>query len=140
VRADLGFCRLKKIIMKANELRIGNYLEMLGKVRKIECISNLPARKEMYWLTCENMIDIKIIHFKPIPLTEDWLLRFGFENWGRGSLYANEHEVYDRYVLHNALDGTSNFEVHNVMSMHGDKYYQQYIISCDEDEKIKFGH
>jgi len=65
--------------MKASELRIGNYLEMLGKVRKVECISNLPARKEMYWLTCENMIDTKIIHFKPIPLTEEWLLKFGFE-------------------------------------------------------------
>jgi hypothetical protein len=25
------------------------------------------------------MIDIKIIHFKPIPLTEDWLLRFGLK-------------------------------------------------------------
>jgi hypothetical protein len=38
--------------------------------------------------------------------------------------------------LHNVLDGTSNFEG-NVMSMHGDKYYQQYIISCDEDERLK---
>jgi len=63
--------------MEANELRIGNYLEMLGKVRKIQCISNLPSRKEMYWLTCENMIDTKIIHFKPIQLTEEWLLKFG---------------------------------------------------------------
>jgi hypothetical protein len=41
--------------------------------------------------------------------------------------------------LHNVLDGTSNFEVHNVMSMHGDKYYQQYIISCDEDERLSLG-
>jgi hypothetical protein len=56
------------------------------------------------------------------------------------SLYANEHEVYDRYVLHNVLDGTSNFEVHNTMSMHGDKYYQQYIISCDEDESKSLGN
>jgi len=64
--------------MKANEIRLGNYLEMLGKVRKVECISNLPARKEMYWLACENMIDTKIIHFSPIPLTEEWLLKFGF--------------------------------------------------------------
>jgi hypothetical protein len=51
----------------------------------------------------------------------------------KGGLY--EHEVYDRYVLHNVLDGTSNFEVHN--EVHGDKYYQQYIISCDEDERLR---
>lgn len=66
--------------MKANEIRLGNYLEMLGKVRKVECISNLPARKEMYWLTCENMIDTKIIHFSPIELNKEWLLNLGFEN------------------------------------------------------------
>lgn len=63
--------------MKANELRIGNYLEMLGKVRKVECISNLPARKEMYWLTCENMIDTKIIHFSPIELNKEWFNKLG---------------------------------------------------------------
>jgi hypothetical protein len=68
------------------------------------------------------MIDIKIIHFKPIPLTEDWLLRFGFENWGRGSLYAmNTKFMIDMFCIM-SLDGTSTFEVHNVMSMHGDKY------------------
>jgi hypothetical protein len=34
----------------------------------------------MYWLTCENMIDIKIIHFKPTINRR----RLGlFENWGR---------------------------------------------------------
>jgi hypothetical protein len=26
------------------------------------------------------------------------------------------------------------------MSMHGDKYYQQYIISCDEDESKSLGN
>jgi hypothetical protein len=56
------------------------------------------------------LILISILNLQPIT---DWLLRFGFENWGRGSLYANEHEVYDRYVLHNVLDALQ-FEVHNV--------------------------
>lgn len=66
------------VSVSVTDLRIGNYLEMLGEVRKVECISNLPARKEMYWLTCENMIDTKIIHFYPITITEEWLLKFGF--------------------------------------------------------------
>jgi len=80
--------------MEANELRIGNYVELLGKVRKVECISNLPARKEMYWLTCENMIDTKIIHFSPIPLTEEWLGKF---NWnGYKPLHFNSNFEIDK--------------------------------------------
>jgi hypothetical protein len=39
---------------------------MLGKVRKIECISNLTQEKKCIGLT-ENMIDINI-HFKPTTI------------------------------------------------------------------------
>jgi hypothetical protein len=85
--------------LNCNELRIGNYLEMLGKVKKVECISNLPARKEMYWLTCKDMIDTKIIHFNPILLTEDWLLKLGFvkndfdSHYEKGEFYI---EVWEK--------------------------------------------
>lgn len=65
--------------MKVQELRIGNYLELLGEIRKVEGIFNLPKRKEMYWIKCEGIIDTKIIHYKPIPLTEEWLLKFVFD-------------------------------------------------------------
>ncbi len=65
--------------MEAKDLRIGNYLELLGEIRKVEGIFNLPKRKEMYWIKCEGIIDTKIIHCEPIPLTEEWLLKFGFE-------------------------------------------------------------
>lgn len=63
--------------MKAQELRIGNYLELLGEIRKVEGIFNLPKRKEMYWIKCEGIIDTKIIHCEPIPLTEEWLFKLG---------------------------------------------------------------
>jgi hypothetical protein len=49
--------------MKANELRLGNYVyDNLGGVLKIKGIS----------------LDSTLSHIKPIPLTEEWFLKFGF--------------------------------------------------------------
>jgi hypothetical protein len=52
--------------MKANELRIGNYVyDTLGKVNKIDLEAITYIVKEPH-----NQV-------KPIPLTEEWLLKFG---------------------------------------------------------------
>jgi hypothetical protein len=53
--------------MNANELRIGNLINCNGK----EIILTL----ELMQLESQG----HIVKFKPIPLTEEWLLRFGFE-------------------------------------------------------------
>lgn len=50
--------------MKAQELRIGNLVIEKGKIKPMYSISNHNAK------------DYSTI--KPIPLTEEWLLRFGF--------------------------------------------------------------
>ena len=50
--------------MKASELRIGNLVyDNLGGALKIKGIS----------------LESDLSHIKPIPLTEEWLLKFGFE-------------------------------------------------------------
>ena len=54
--------------MKPNELRIGNYVyDTLGKVNKIDLEAITYIVKEPH-----NQV-------KPIPLTEECLLKFGFE-------------------------------------------------------------
>lgn len=57
--------------MKATELRIGNFIFLGKRVLKIEPnhISNLYYDKET-----EKLVS-------PIPLTEEWLLKFGFYDW-----------------------------------------------------------
>jgi hypothetical protein len=52
--------------MKANELRIGNW------VRQRE--SDTYIQIEQYLLCAEELC-----HYEPIPITEEWLLKFGFE-------------------------------------------------------------
>lgn len=60
--------------MKASDLRIGNYISIFDKVIKVEgfCIwDNLVQSSEF----AERTID----EFRPIPLTEEILLKCGFE-------------------------------------------------------------
>ena len=133
--------------MDVREFRIGNkYNLFLGisddgtQYRQVEISGintnvlrapRIKINNDNYWHPVEN--------FEPIPLTEEWLLKFGFENWGYGSLYSNEHEKYTRYVLHNILDGTSNFEIHFIESNYGNILNNEYVISCDEDDRINWG-
>ena len=61
--------------MKANELMIGNYVKLKGYDKPI---------RVLIIDTTETSTNTK---YEPIPLTEEWLLEFGFEkqenNWKR---------------------------------------------------------
>lgn len=53
--------------MTANELRIGNWVEII------------QPTKEIYTTIQPSCFSVEIIsHYQPIPLTKEWLLRFGF--------------------------------------------------------------
>ncbi len=66
--------------MKANELRIGNLIRFSedGTIFTIDSIEekglSVQNEKEIAWIELEE--------FEPIPLTEEWLLKFGFEKQG----------------------------------------------------------
>lgn len=58
--------------MKANELRIGNWVNLYGDDCRIQTLG--------MWVHTETTVDeAPIESVKPIPLTEEWLLKFGFE-------------------------------------------------------------
>ena len=58
--------------MKATELRIGNLIFQSGQITIIENIS----RSINDW---ERVNNKRLFDCTPIPLTEEWLLKFGFE-------------------------------------------------------------
>jgi hypothetical protein len=59
--------------MKASELRIGNLIK--GKSPEKKVYEEPVELNEYYFLLfLNNMMDVE-----PIPLTEEWLLKFGFE-------------------------------------------------------------
>lgn len=105
--------------MKATELRIGNLVLYNTKVAKVTGLN-----------TC--MIDIDEIfepllddNFLPIPLTEEWLLKFGFQRYGT---YMGNPE-YNRGIHANTI---RNYD---------DRYY--FIDNCDSwmnDRPVKYVH
>ena len=89
----------KKTMIKSTELRIGNYISCesnpIAKVVSID--DSIRVNKQ-----CENEIDYQINQgwlkeIKPIPITEEWLARFGAkkdEKSGFSNTYRieiNEH-------------------------------------------------
>ena len=57
--------------MKANELRIGNFI-----------IESLSFGSDKVIKVDPNIFNRRIDEFIPITLTEEWLLKFGFKKWG----------------------------------------------------------
>ena len=67
--------------MKASELRIGNYHlycihDNLDDPTDYEVVDQVDAQ-DLVWLSSEA--GENDTQYKPIPLTEDWLKRFGFK-------------------------------------------------------------
>ena len=58
--------------MEAKDLRIGNYFEVYEK--RIEQVSELRLTSIQNYINEYFEVDCK-----PIPLTEEWLIKFGFE-------------------------------------------------------------
>lgn len=64
--------------MKANELRIGNYIELDGKVERIWEIS-MDYKDEgfpLFSAGTTSLVEFRECRHKPIPLTEEWLEKF----------------------------------------------------------------
>ena len=60
--------------MKANELRIGNYILFDNDVYDVRGFVNERVKIHKREVYIGQL-------FKPIPLTEEWLLKFGFSKW-----------------------------------------------------------
>ena len=65
--------------MKANEIRLGNYYDHNGEYRQVT-----PSVIEEVW-------NAERTWCKPIPLTEEWLIKMGFN---RSGLYYHLNDVY----------------------------------------------
>ena len=64
------------MVLKANELRLNNLLyDNLGRIVKV---SEIREEHIVFYLSNNSKIKHTINSFKQIPLTEEWLLKFGF--------------------------------------------------------------
>lgn len=76
--------------MKANELRIGNYV--YGK--EIETVKAIGIEEYIWFDYKRNLL---VEHCQPIPITEEWLEKFGFKAWDdKKTIYTLERDI-DKY-------------------------------------------
>jgi hypothetical protein len=74
--------------MKANELRIGNLLAWEDEPNRLLIVSEIGFNnRKNKWVRFENgdgsIIEDEFSQLNPIPLTEEWLVKFGFEDRSR---------------------------------------------------------
>lgn len=98
-------------VMKAEELRIGNYVwEDYGGQYLVIGISETKVRVSKTKTTID--VNYKITEIHPILLTEEWLLKFGFEKGSdiMGECYFIENATYD---LDFAIHVVDRFFIYN---------------------------
>lgn len=114
--------------MKASELRLGNlvWFQITGETVKINGndIADLA-----------NSMDSEI--FQPIPITEEWLVKFGFENI---DTYYNEKQPYKYPILlvYNKEPNMYELTITRTPSMYADKGVETFIFSPDDKGKNVF--
>ena len=116
--------------MKAEELRIGNYVscmyyddndDEIWEDTTILCIDGTGGDIAEYKFWFEGSSNKEIYHEnKPIPLTEQWLLNFGFETINIGKIIYRKNGI-EIYVKN-------------------DKFIFQYGISLSQTSIIEFVH
>jgi hypothetical protein len=119
--------------MKANEFRIGNcVLDNNGNIREI----NIDI---LSFIQISTTTRLKIIGFEPIPLTEEWLLKFGFEKteWDNFNSYRLMI-CNNNYIIVLYSDG--NCEVGDIITCKIEYLHQfqnLYFAITGEELKIK---
>ena len=81
--------------MKAQEIRLGNYVMDYDGSHKIFKVKSITKEKKVNMFFINGRWDSDVL---PIPLTEEWLLKFGFEkyphSWGNSIFHLTEWDNY----------------------------------------------
>ena len=95
--------------MKANELRVNNWYTSVKFGVPVQCELTDFSQLDVMSDGAYNDPPIEEM-FDPIPLTEEWLLKFGFEKHKIKEYYFKDCGDYEIQVVINAFSGTLNKE------------------------------
>lgn len=65
--------------MNAKELRIGNLINYLGEPTVVASISQSEEKEELSYISTQKSGINTNFSYRPISLSEEWLLKFGFD-------------------------------------------------------------
>jgi len=94
-------------MLKANELRIGNWIADRGlkewQIDHWETMNKVSAKPNI--MMCSGILmethplTEYVDYLKPIPLTEEWFLRFGFEKYEFDNGEPNQYRYKSRLIV-----------------------------------------
>ena len=121
--------------MKATELRIGNHIQWNNPKNEIEIIRVIG--ENVVGLNSDIPSDTltPLDFFKPIPLTEEWLLKFGFEKKEDLSVHPGSRKYYFFYVKNNLILSISNVTDFNI-----EFKFQSFDAACYLSIKLQYVH
>ncbi len=119
--------------LKVSDLRVGNWVDSergLVQIATLELWDNRigvksPCFKNFVWCRCQGI--------KPIPLTEEWLLRFGFEIYDSGR-HNSPHAIKETIRLSGIGGYNGDVEEFKIT----DKIY--WFLSGYEHTEIQYVH
>lgn len=101
--------------MRANELRIGNWIHSLEdgdyQIEQLCRYSNTSKNQNIGALYRNGSIWTDLEYIEPIPLTEDWLMKFGFESNGdehEEEFYHKKHDCFGVKFTNFVEDGIAH--------------------------------
>ena len=116
--------------MDAKELRIGNYVkDHLGRFQKV---SETRSNAYICYLSNGHKLKYKLNTTNPIPLTEEWLVKFGFvkDKLEVGLYHFNDLEIF----LPNYFTWKTQF-LNNIKHVH--QLQNLYFALTNEELKLK---
>ena len=90
--------------MKATELRIGNLVNY--DTAEGDVLLNIIDWQDLKWLS-EDEPSFNLVH-NPIPLTEEWLLKFGFDKHGE---FGEYYRIFNKGLIIDIEDTDNEFIV-----------------------------
>lgn len=120
--------------MKANELRIGNLVNRLGETTKITAIQTIDVGGIGYVSTLKSGA-ITTSQIEPIPLTEEILLKCGFEIFPWGYVIKSSNDFGIRLNLKSFVYEVSGNSAVKVNYLH--QLQNLYFSLTGEELKIK---
>ena len=81
-----------KAELKTSDLRLGNYIQVEGKISKIDGI-------QPHWVWFDNISSSNMDNIEPIPLDEAWLINMGFKDNKPFLLFSKKYHQIDFNVF-----------------------------------------
>lgn len=90
--------------MEANELRIGNLVDWIDEIEYKSCyVTTIGDSGDVCLIHNDAVISTELKYCTPIPLTEEWLLKFGFEKEEGEDMILGINHALDICYDHNKI-------------------------------------